>query len=348
VGWTPEGRPIRRARYASSEREAKALLAEMVAATATARPLPDDRLTVGKWLVTWLRRLGDRDDIRPNTIAAYDRSVRLLLPELGNVPLRRLRSLQVTTALNTLRGRYTAHTVAGARSVLSTAIRDAMREGHVATNEAALARSPKVPRRGLPAPDTATVRSILAALEGHRLRALYVLLAGTGLRLGEATGLRWDEDVRADSLTVHLQLQRIAGENVLTDPKTDTAGRIVFLPPTVAEALRAHKAAQAKERIAAGKKWRRTGLVFTNREGEPVAASTAEWILAEACKRAGVRHCSPHDLRRFAATTIADAIGRDAAQRVMGHTDARTTDLYLTRTDDVLSRAAGALEEAIG
>lgn len=348
VAWTPEGRPIRRARYASSEREAKTLLVEMIAANTTSRPLPDDRLTVGKWLNLWLRRQRDRDDLRPNTVDAYDRSVRLLLPEIGGIPLRRLRSSQVATALADLRRSYTAHTVAGARSVLSTAIKDAMRDGHVLTNEAALARAPRVSRRGLPAPDTATVRAILAALDGHRLRALYVLLAGTGLRIGEATGLRWAEDIAGDSLTVNLQMQRIGGEHVLTDPKTDAAGRIVFLPPRVIEALRVHKVRQAEERIAVGKRWRKTGLVFTTAQGQPVAETTAHWVLAEACRRAGLRSVSPHALRRFYATTVTDAAGRDVAQRLLGHTTETMTDRYVSVTDSARLRASAALEEAIG
>lgn len=319
------------------------MLLEMVAARETARPMPDDRMTVGKWLRVWHGRLQARD-LRPNTIAAYERSVRLLLPELGAIPLRKLRSSQVEAALNALG--HKPHTVAGARSVLSTAIKDAMREGHVLTNEAALARAPKTGRSKLPAPDVATVRAVLTELSEHRLSALFVLLAGTGLRVGEATGLRW-EDITDDRLTVTYQLQRIDGEHVLTDPKTDTAGRVVFLPPVLQAALRSHKARQAAERLQAGRKWRKADLVFTTANGEPVAESTAQWLLSRACKRVGVRHVRPHDLRRFAASQVEDALGREAAQLVMGHSAPSMTARYVTVRDTMLTRAADALEEAL-
>ena len=320
------------------------MLLEMVAARETARPMPDDRMTVGKWLVIWLKRQKGRG-LRPNTLKAYERSVRLVLPELGSVPARKLRSTVVETILQGL----PPYAAANVRAVLSTAMRDAMREGHVLTNEAALARAPKLPHRGLPAPDTATVRAILAELRDHRLVALYTLLAGTGLRIGEATGLRWEDiDDGTPSLTVRYQLQRIAGEHVLTDPKTDTAGRVVFLPPSVSAALRSHKARQATERLAAGRKWRKADLVFTTAEGEPVAESTAHWIISQAAKRAGTRHVSLHDLRRFAASQVEDALGRDAAQLVMGHSSPKMTARYITIRDTMLARAADALEEAIG
>lgn len=328
------------------------MLLEMVAARDTARPLPDDRMTVGKWLVLWLKRQEARQ-LRPNTIKAYTRSVRLLLPELGSIPIRRLRSGQVEAAIAQLPGA----TATGARTVLSTAVKDAMRDGHVITNEAALARPPKAGRRGLPAPDVETVRAVLRDLEPHRLHALFVLLAGTGLRIGEATGLRWP-DVADDRLTVTYQVTRVDRVNrganepktelVHSDPKTDTAGRVAFLPPSLQAALRSHKARQAAERLAAGRKWRVADLVFTTAEGEPVAESTAQWILAQACKRARVRHVRPHDLRRFALTQVEERLGREAAQRMGGHADPKTTELYVTTTNRMLADAAAVLEEAIG
>lgn len=315
------------------------MLLEMIAAREQARPMPDDRMTVGKWLVIWLKR---QTGLRPNTQRGYERAVRLVLPELGSIPARKLRSTAIESVLRGL----PASTATGVRAVLSTAMKDAMREGHVLTNEAALARAPKLGRKGLPAPDVQTVRAILAELETHRLSALYRLLAGTGLRIGEATGLRW-EDID-DRLTIRYQLQRIQGEHVLTDPKTDTAGRIVVLPASVQAALRSHKARQAEERIAAGRKWRRTELVFTTAEGEPIAESTAHWVLSQAAKRAGVRHVSNHDLRRFALTQVEEKLGREAAQRLGGHTDPKMTERYVTATAAMLAQVADVLEEAIG
>ena len=354
------------------------MLLEMIQARETARPMPDDRMTVGKWLVTWLKAQEARG-LRPNTLRAYERNVRLLLPELGSIPARKLRSTTVETILQS----FPPATAAGIRSVLSTAIRDAMRAGHVQTNEAALARTPRSAKRKLVAPDTATVRAILSELESHRLSALFVLLAGTGLRIGEATGLRWEDvgtngtpaysspegrgsarttgrgsnstggtaeavDRDYHALTVRYQLQRIDGEHVLTDPKTDTAGRIVFLPATVQSALRAHRVRQAAERLAAGPKWRQTDLVFTTAEGQPVSAQTALWVLSQACKRAGTRHVSLHDLRRAYLSVVQDAVGMDAAQLVAGHTSPKQTAVYVTVRDRLLTAAADAAEEAIG
>ena len=87
---------------------------------------------------------------------------------------------------------------------------DAVRDGHVERNVAALARPPRQERGQIAAPETATVRAMLAALAGHRLHDMILVMAATGLRVGEAMGLRW-ADVTGDTLTVRYQLARHLG-----------------------------------------------------------------------------------------------------------------------------------------
>jgi integrase len=347
VGWTPEGRPIRRSRFAASEREAKAMLADMRKAHQGGRPLPSDRLTVGKWLVTWLEHV--RPTLRFGTAANYEHTIRVrLLPELGTLPLRTLAPSRVETMLTRMAG-LSPHTRAAARDVLKRALADAVRDGYVDRNVAALSRPPRLGGEQIPAPATSTVRALIAALEAHRLRDLVIVLAATGLRVGEAMGLR-QEDVAGDQLTVRYQLQWQDGEPVLTEPKSARSRRTIILPPVAVAALRAQKARQAAERIAAGRKWQdATGLVFTTREGRPLSESTVQWVMSEACKAAGIPHVSPHGLRRWAATVVAATGDMKAAQGMLGHTSAGLTgDFYASATETSRKRAADAMEGALG
>jgi integrase len=68
-------------------------------------------------------------------------------------------------------------------------------------------------------------------------------------------------------------------------------------------------------------------MLFTSRDGEPLAHQNVwrEWKAAAA--RAGVRDVTLHDLRALAATE-AGRQGLDP-QALLGHTDARTTRIYL-------------------
>lgn len=346
VGWGPAGRPKRRVRSASSRREAERVLTEMVARHRTGMPMPDRMLTVGRYLEGWIGPTAER--IRPTTLRNYRLAVRYITADMGTVPLATLTPSRVEALLSTLRDR--PDTARNTRDVLKRVLADAMKDGLVTRNAAAMSRPPKVARRQLEAPTADDVRALLAALEDHRLRDMVLVMAATGLRVGEAMGLRWD-DVTAATLTVRHQLARVNGEAVLSAPKSARSERTIPLAPVAVAALERQRAAQARERFAAkriGQGWD-TGLVFTTEDGRPLSESTVQYVMAEACKRAGIRHVRPHDLRRWAATVVVATGDAKAAQDMLGHTYAgMTLDRYATGSDASRARAAGAVEEALG
>ena len=75
------------------------------------------------------------------------------------------------------------------RMMLDTAVRD----GVVTQNVASTIARPKVDRQEADYLSPAELRTVLDALHGHRLEPLVLLLASTGLRIGEALALRWTE-----------------------------------------------------------------------------------------------------------------------------------------------------------
>src|SRR5258708_9089282 len=108
-------------------------------------------------------------------------------------------------------------------------------------------------------------------MRGHRLYALFHLVALRGLRRGEAAGLRWaDLELDAGTLTVTGQLQQFGGRLVAGAPKSEAGRRVVALDRTTIAALRAHQARQQAQRAAAGGGWAPTGDVFTTPTRKPV------------------------------------------------------------------------------
>jgi integrase len=88
---------------------------------------------------------------------------------------------------------------------------------------------------------------------GHRLYALFHLVALRGLRRGEAAGLTWAAvDLEAGTLTVSMQLQQLGGRLAVAPPKSDAGRRVVALDRTTIAALREHQLQQQAERAAAG------------------------------------------------------------------------------------------------
>src|SRR5260370_8302496 len=82
----------------------------------------------------------------------------------------------------------------------------------------------------------------LRLVAGHRLYALFHVVALRGLRRGEAAGLRWvDLDLDAGTLTVTGQLQQLGGRLVAGAPKSDAGRRVIALGKTTIAALREHR-----------------------------------------------------------------------------------------------------------
>jgi integrase len=263
---------------------------------------------------------------------------------LGRIRLADLRASHIEEALAGLP--WSPHTIAGLRSVLRTALSLAVRDRLIPDNPAALARLRTTGARREP-PTADDVRRLIRALEGHRLQPLIVLLATTGLRLGEALGLRWS-DIEDDRLHVRWQLVRAPADAdepyALGAPKTPSSRRTVLLPPVAREALRQHRLRQAEELLALGIGRPAHDLVFTSHRGGPLAPSTVYAVLEATGSR--VR---PHDLRRFAATVAAGTGDLLAAQALLGHASARlTSERYAATTEAALRRAADAAQEVLG
>jgi integrase len=114
-----------------------------------------------------------------------------------------------------------------------------------------------------------------------------VLLDRTGLRIGEALGLRW-HDLRLDSipprLTVWEQLDRwsdLVDAKTRLTPPDPAAPRCDRTPRTLA------RTAEAMGRAAGSQRERHRGLVFTTRTGKPIVR--VGWLYI---RGAPVRHCS--------------------------------------------------------
>ena len=66
--------------------------------------------------------------------------------------------------------------------------------------------------------------------------------------------------------------------------------------------------------------------------------------LRHRCEQAGVRRCSPHDLRRSFVSGLLDCrVDLGTVPDLAGHADPKTTRLYDRRSDEVRRQGAAAL-----
>jgi integrase len=217
-------------------------------------------------------------------------------------------------------------------TVLHRALRQAGLWGLVLRNPTEAVTVPRPTRREMHTLAEEEVGRLFQTSRGHRLHALWVLLATTGLRLGEARGLRWtDIDVGAGRMVVNRALQRQTGHGyVFVEPKTARSRRTVYLAPGTLRALSDHRRRQVEDQLAAGPRWENTGLVFTTPTGRPVDGSWASKWFHRALDQAGLSRLRIHDLRHTAAThLLRRGVHPKVVQELLGHsTISLTLDTY--------------------
>ena len=189
-------------------------------------------------------------------------------------------------------------TVQYLRAVLRSALSQAVREGLVQRNVAALVRPPRAPRREVTSLTIEEARTLLQTARTDRLYALWVIALSLGLRRAELLGLTWPMvDLDRETVRVSQGVQRVAGRLVLDELKSERSHRTLPLPKIAAEALRMHRARQRSERSRAGDHWAENNLVFSTEYGTPIDPRNLNRSFRSLLIRARVRLRSPRTTR---------------------------------------------------
>ena len=150
-------------------------------------------------------------------------------------------------------------------------------------------------------------RTFLTCARGHRLYALYHLIAFRGLRRGESCGLRWpDLDLAGGTAAIRWQITD-TGQG---KPKSAAGEATLYLDTHTINELTAHKTRQNTERLAAGPAWTDTGFVFTTPTGQPLKPSQVTEQFENLAMCAALPPIRLHDLRHGAASILL-AAGHD-------------------------------------
>lgn len=179
-----------------------------------------------------------------------------------------------------------------------------------------------------------TVSAIVRNSDGQE-RMLYALLAGSGLRVGEALGLEL-QHVSEDFRTIFVR--QSVWEGMKQDPKTRAAVRDVDLCLTLAEMLGNFVGE------------RRTGLLFVNGKDKPLAQSNVlRRSLHPLLKELKAEKAGFHSFRRFRTTHLRKSrTPEDLLRFWIGHADKTITDTYCKVQEDTAFRKEVADKVGLG
>jgi integrase len=291
-------------------------------------------------LARWWERWEPGRPWRTSTRASHDQHWRSYIkPVFGRVPLENITTADVARWHRVLESRgLAASTIRNVHRTLSQVLQGAMDDQLLARNPARAAKLRQTPKFAPVALDPATISRLVDALD-PQLQTFARLVAATGLRRSEATGLTWDRvDLDTGMIVVDRQMDYTAPTLPAWAPTKTTTTRRVILTDTMVSQLRAHRAAQPVTAIGGD------GLVFCQDDGTPWPRSTLQkmWLSA-AAKLAAAGHPLPegargwHTLRHSVASRLVESgVPVAEAAEMLGH----TPEMLLATYAHVVDRSA--------
>lgn len=305
----------------------------------------DGRLTLAAYAPTWLAaRLTPRGEpLRPRVRELYESELRLhILPKLGRLELGRINTATVRSwHADLLANGPGPSTVAKCYRLLRAILGTAVEDGLIAVNPCTIKGAGVEHAAERPVITPAQAWALADAVE-PRFRAIVLLAAFGGLRLGGLLGLTWSSlDLLHSTVTVRVQRQQLnSGKWVTGPPKTDAGIRTFVLPGELVSVVADH----LDEWVAP----KPDGLVFTGARGGPLRAHVWHKKWDKARCSLGLDGLHFHDLRHVAGTLAASTgVGTKELMHRLGHASPRAALLYQHATVERDTAIAKAMSELI-
>jgi len=168
---------------------------------------------------------------------------------------------------------------------------------------------------------------------------LFVLMLNTGLRIGEATAVSWDDyDETEQTLTINSSIIQNRDDNgkVFIEEqdsvKTRNSERILKLPTNAINAMPPKN----------GYKY-----IFCTKDGKPIHPNDTRDMLKRMLTRAGIPHKSTHVFRHTFASKLFDkGVDVRVVSELLGHSSVATTyNTYITLIKKQKAKAMEAVED---
>ena len=321
TGMTAEGKRKYHSKTFDSRKDAQKYLNKVLRERDTGEFIEVSKEYFGSYIDNWLKNTA-KPRITEKTYRSYEQMVRLYLkPALADYKLARITPEQIQTIYNDLIDKgLSPRTVRYTHTVLRSALQQADKWGKINRNPADLVDLPKAERKEMKALSPAEAAEFMKAASYNRLKALFSLVLTSGIRPGEALGLRWqDVDLDNSRITINRALTRGGKGWKLEEPKTSRSRRTIPIPKEVMSDLEEVRQSQERaaierktiikwhpEKVKSLKPYTDHGFVFATETGEPFSErNVIRGYFKPLLKQAGLSDSIRlYDLRHSCATLL--------------------------------------------
>ncbi len=233
---------------------------------------------------------------------------------------------------------------------ISTVLSSAVQWQIIASNPCERLKPPKIDTKESKYLDEKQALYMLDCLSNEPLQyqTLITLLVYTGMRRGEAFGLKWsDIDFDNKVITIQRTLLYTADKGLFEDtPKTASSNRMIKVAQEPLKLLKKHKIEQTARRLQCGDQWYHNDYVFSAWNGKAMHPSSAGSWFKNFLKRYDLPPITLHSLRHTnASLLIANGINITTVSKRLGHANTSiTTSVYAHAIKTADEIAADTLE----
>lgn len=349
VGHTPEGKPSFLYSYGKTETEAKRKLKVKIQEHNDKRGATTDIISVKRWFELWLENTM-KPTLKPKSYDIKKRCVdRFIVPHLGGMKVEQVTSGDVQALINDMiKDNYSYSQIQKVYNTISQRYRQAIEERQLTYNPAVGVKLPKNLKnqeemQSAKAMSKEEVKKLLArAYEKYPCgtpiypRAdLIVLLLQTGMRVGEALALTWEDvDLEEGFISINKNLVTVTNEDkTKINPKTNKPfSRITIIQSTPKTAKSYRKIPISNNALNTLKNIQSYNgnfeYVYASASGKPTDYDSLKRTLNSMIKYAGITEgvYSLHSLRHtFASLLFAQGVNDRYISEILGHSSLSVT-----------------------
>lgn len=326
----------RKSVYGKTQKEAAQKKREALSAADQGQYIDPSKQTTGQWLRQWEEVYG-WSTWRATTASTHHQSIENhLIPAFGDIPLQKLTAEPIQAfIIHQQKAGAKSATILKQLSPLNSALSQAVTLKKISSNPFAGVKLPHLVQTEIDHLTEAEQIAYTAALPDTTQGRLLRFILATGLRIGEAIGLRW-EDIEPQQFTVRRTIATVSnlewaeGEphtrQAVQPTKTGAGFRVIPLGPDMQQLLARQRRAQAAERLKAGAAWDDQGYCFASAVGTPLQVRNVRRSHNRTLELSGVTCVTLHGLRHSFATRWL-SLDNDirGLSEILGHADVATT-----------------------